>query len=304
MRDPILVIMAAGMGSRYGGPKQIDPVGAHGEILIDYSIYDALKAGFRRVVCILTKRIEADFKEILGDRLGRICEVRYAYQTGVLPEGFAPPADRAKPWGTGHAILSCGDLIDAPFCVINADDYYGPGAFRSMYDFLRHAEEPEEYAMVGYRLSNTLTENGHVARGVCTVEGGWLRDIQERTHLEPRDGGPAYTENGEWFPLSPESTVSMNLWGFTPGIMPELERQFHTFLREMLPRDPRGAEFFLPEAVRCLLAAGKVRVRVFPSEDRWYGVTYRQDKPAVERAIAEKTAGGVYPADLWEEFER
>lgn len=304
MRDPILVIMAAGMGSRYGGPKQIDPVGAHGEILIDYSIYDALKAGFRRVVCILTKRIEADFKEILGDRLGRICEVRYAYQTGVLPEGFAPPADRAKPWGTGHAILSCGDLIDAPFCVINADDYYGPGAFRSMYDFLRHAEEPEEYAMVGYRLSKTLTENGHVARGVCTVEGGWLRDIHERTHIERRDGAPAYTENGEWFPLSPESTVSMNLWGFTPGIMPELERQFHTFLREMLPRDPRGAEFFLPEAVRCLLAAGKVRVRVFPSEDRWYGVTYRQDKPAVERAIAEKTAGGVYPADLWEEFER
>lgn len=308
MKEPILVIMAAGMGSRYGGPKQIDPVGAHGEIIIDYSIYDAIRAGFKRVVCIITHKIEADFKEVVGDRIGRICEVRYAYQNNDdLPEGFSCPEQRAKPWGTGHAVLSCRDLIDAPFCVINADDYYGAQSFRLMYDFLTKAQDGDryDYSMVGFILENTLTENGHVARGVCTVEDGCLTGIHERTRIEKHGELSQYTEDGgeTWVTIPEGSTVSMNLWGFTPSIMKEMRTQFTEFLGEALKSDPLKSEFFLPTVVDHLLKAEKARVRVFRSPDRWYGVTYRSDKPVVEKAIAELTAAGKYPEDLWREFE-
>ncbi len=308
MKEPILVIMAAGMGSRYGGPKQIDPVGEHGEIIIDYSIYDALKAGFKRVVCIITHKIESDFKEILGNRLSEICEVRYAFQNlDSLPAGYAVPAERQKPWGTGHAILSCAELIDAPFCVINADDYYGAEAFRIMYDYLKTAEDTDRYnyGMVGYILENTLTENGHVARGICTVQDGYLTGITERTRIEKHGTRTEYTEDdGASWSLIPEgSTVSMNLWGFTPGFIPELSAGFSGFLDKALSENPLKAEYFLPSAVNDLLLAGKARVRVFRSGDRWYGVTYRQDKPVVEKAIREMTVRGQYPENLWEEWK-
>lgn len=308
MKEPILVIMAAGMGSRYGGPKQIDPVGEHGEIIIDYSIYDALKAGFKRIVCIITHGIEADFKEILGDRLSKICEVRYAFQnTDSLPKGYTVPEGRQKPWGTGHAILSCGELIDAPFCVINADDYYGAEAFQIMYDYLKTARDGERYhySMVGYILENTLTENGHVARGICTVEDGYLTGIQERTRIEKHGGAAEYTEDdgASWIPIPAGSTVSMNLWGFTPGMINELQAGFPAFLDKALRENPLKAEYFLPFAVNSLLESGKADVRVFRSHDRWYGVTYRQDKPVVEKAIREMTAAGKYPENLWEEWK-
>lgn len=296
------------MGSRYGGPKQIDPVGAHGEIIIDYSIYDALKAGFRRVVCIITHQIEADFKEILGDRLSKICEVRYAFQNNdSLPQGYQLPDGRAKPWGTGHAVLSCGEYIDAPFCVINADDYYGAEAFQIMYETLKNASDGDRYhySMVGYILENTLTENGHVARGVCTVKDGYLTGIHERTRIEKHDGRSEYTEDdGKTWTVIPEgSTVSMNLWGFTPGIIDELRAGFCGFLDTALKENPLKAEYFLPTVVDQLLQDGKADVRVFRSSDRWYGVTYRQDKPVVEKAIREMTAAGKYPENLWEEWE-
>lgn len=304
-KEPILVIMAAGMGSRYGGPKQIDPVGMHGEIIIDYSIYDAYRAGFRRVVCIIKKEIEADFKEIIGDRISKLMEVHYAYQRiDDLPEGFSVPEGRSKPWGTGHALLCAREFIDAPFAVINADDYYGADAFQIMYNWLKTAADDEfyEYSMIGYLLENTLTENGHVARGVCTVEDGMLTDIHERTHIEKRGDGAAYTEDDgkTWHDVPLDATVSMNLWGFTPGFMAELGKGFVPFLEKALPENPLKCEYFLPSAVDVLLQAKKARVRVFRSPDRWYGMTYRSDKPVVEAAIRSFIAQGKYPERLWE----
>lgn len=305
MNEPILVVMAAGMGSRYGGLKQIDPVGMHGEIIIDYSIHDAYKAGFRRVVCIIKEEMEADFKEVIGDRISKLMEVRYAYQRrDDLPAGYEAPADRVKPWGTGHAVLSTRELIDAPFAVINADDYYGADAFRLIYDFLKNARDGAkyDYAMVGYILENTLTENGHVARGVCQVEDGRLLGVQERTRIEKRGGESAYTEDdGRTWQVIPEgSTVSMNLWGFTPSIIRELSAEFPAFLDRTLRENPLKGEYFLPTVVNDLLAAGKAEVSVFRSADRWYGVTYREDKPVVENAIRAMIKAGKYPERLWD----
>lgn len=305
MKQPILVVMAAGMGSRYGGLKQIDPVGRHREIIIDYSLFDAYHAGFRKVVFIIKKEMEQDFKEIIGDRMSKIMQVAYAYQrVDDLPEGYSAPDGRTKPWGTGHAVLACKDLIDAPFAVINADDYYGKEAFRTIYDFLIKAKEDTayRYAMVGYILKNTLTENGHVARGVCGVKNGILQNITERTRIEQRNGGAAYTEDGEnWVPVDPDSTVSMNLWGFTPSIMQELEKGFRLFLKDALATDPLKKEYFLPTVVDELIQSGKAAVQVLTSHDRWYGVTYRKDKPVVEKAIEALIAEGIYPEKLWEE---
>lgn len=305
MNEPILVVMAAGMGSRYGGLKQIDPVGAHGEIIIDYSIFDAYRAGFRRVVCIIKKEIEDDFREVIGNRLEKIMEVRYAYQRGDdLPEGYSLPEGRVKPWGTGHAVLSARDLIDAPFAVINADDYYGVHAFQLIYDFLKKAQDGAKYsyAMVGYILENTLTENGHVARGICQVEDGKLMDVHERTRIEKHGDVSEYTEDDgqTWHEIPAGSTVSMNFWGFTPSIMKELGNGFPAFLDEALEKNPLKGEYFLPTVVNNLLKAGKAEVTVFSSQDRWYGVTYREDKPVVEEAIRAMTASGKYPAPLWE----
>lgn len=302
---PILVVLAAGMGSRYGGLKQIDPVGMHGEIIIDYSIHDAYLAGFRRVVCIIKDEMEADFKEIIGDRLSTIMETRYAYQRlGALPAGYAVPEGRDKPWGTGHALLSCRGMVDAPFAVINADDYYGAKAFQQMYDALLDMRDDTRchYCMVGYLLENTLTEHGHVARGVCQVEGGMLTEVRERTRIEKHGDKAEYTEDGgaTWQVLPQGSTVSMNLWGFTPSLLDELNAEFPPFLDGALKTNPLKGEYFLPTVVNNLLEAGRADVRVMRSPDRWYGVTYREDKPVVEKAVREMIQAGIYPEHLWE----
>lgn len=304
-KEPILVVMAAGMGSRYGGLKQIDPVGENGEIIIEFSLYDAMRAGFKRVVFLIKPEMEKDFKETIGDRISKQMQVQYAYQkTDDLPAGYTAPAERAKPWGTGHAIYACRDVIDAPFAVINADDYYGQSAFATIYNFLATAEDNDKYryAMVGYILENTLTDHGHVARGVCTVDGGFLREIHERVRIEKRPEGAQYTEDdgASWVTLPQGSIVSMNLWGFTPSILRELGSRFSTFLDKALEENPLKAEYFLPTVVDQLVEEGKATARVLESHDRWYGVTYREDKPVVVEAIRKLREQGVYPNKLWE----
>lgn len=307
MKKPVLVVMAAGMGSRYGGLKQIDPVDAQGHIIMDFSIYDAVKAGFEKVVFIIKKANEVDFKAAIGDRLSKVIDVEYVFQDlQNIPEGYEVPADRVKPWGTGHAILSCLDVVDAPFAVINADDYYGSHAFKMIYDYLTTHEDDDKYryTMVGYVLENTLTENGHVARGVCvTDENGYLQKINERTHIEKRENGTAYTEDdGQTWNVIPEgSTVSMNMWGFTPSILGELKDRFSKFLDENLEKNPLKCEYFLPFVVDELLNEGKATVQVLKSLDKWYGVTYKEDKPVVVAAIQSLKDSGLYPEKLWEE---
>lgn len=304
MKEPILLVLSAGIGSRYGGLKQIDPIGKHGEIIIDFSLYDALQAGFKRVIFIITKKIEADFKAAIGNRISGMIEVRYAYQQiNDLPGGFSVPAGRTKPWGTGHAVLACRGLIDAPFAVINADDYYGREAFQKIYSFLCAAKEssPYQFGMVGYTLENTLTDNGFVARGVCTVRDGILTDIVERTHIEKRSGCAQYTLDGEtWVTIPTHSVVSMNLWGFTPGLIAELQKHFPAFLANAISHNPLKAEYFLPTVVNELIQNEKASVRVLTSNDKWYGVTYKLDKPVVQKAIAHMIAAGTYPEMLWQ----
>ncbi len=307
MNKPVLVVMAAGMGSRYGGLKQIDPVGNHGQLIIDYSIYDARRAGFETVVFVIKKALEADFKEAIGDRLSKVMDVRYAYQElDDLPAGYPVPEGRVKPWGTAHAILAARHVVKGPFAVINADDYYGPEAFREIFDYLSthpDTKDTYEYAMVGYLLGNTVTEYGHVARGVCREDGDhYLAQVIERTHIE-KDGADArYTEDGgeTWTALPGDTIVSLNLWGFTASFLSEAEGRFPAFLDGALQTDPLKGEYFLPSVVDQLLGEGKARVKVLRSRDRWYGVTYQEDKPVVVQAIAEKTEAGVYPDRLWE----
>ena len=308
MKKPILVIMAAGMGSRYGGLKQMDPIDNEGHFLIDFSIYDAVLAGFERVVFIIKKAIEQDFKQTIGNRISKTIQVDYIYQElDCLPEGISVPEGRIKPWGTGHAVLCCKDVVDAPFAVINADDYYGRDAFERIYQFLIQQGEQTDvavshYAMVGYLLKNTLTEHGHVARGVCQVdENQMLTTIQERTHIEKCRGAVAFTEDGgvTWENISPESTVSMNLWGFTPNLFDALERRFVPFLTKNLVENPLKCEYFLPTVVSELIDEQKATVNVLTCTDRWYGVTYQQDKQMVIDAIEEKKKAGVYPQQLW-----
>ncbi len=305
MKEPILVVMAAGMGSRYGGLKQIDPVGKNGEIIIDFSLYDAIHAGFKKVIFIIKKEIEEDFKNIIGNRISKMIDVEYAYQDiNDIPKEFSVPNGRTKPWGTGHAVLACRDLIDAPFAAINADDYYGREAFQKIYNFLLTAQDDGmyRYGMVGYILNNTLTENGHVARGVCAVENGILNNIVERTHIEKRMGKAQFTEDGEnWVSIPNNSVVSMNLWGFTPSIITELQNQFALFLKSTINEDPLKSEYFLPTVVNNLIQSKKASVRVLTSKDKWYGVTYRLDKPVVEQAIADLISAGVYSENLWAE---
>ena len=307
MKKPVLVVMAAGMGSRYGGLKQIDPVDKEGHIIMDFSIYDAVRAGFKKVVFIIKKENEADFKAAIGDRMSKIVEVAYVFQDlNNLPEGYSVPEDRVKPWGTGHAILSCLDEVDGPFAVINADDYYGSHAFQMAYDFLSQNEDGDTYSymMVGYKLENTLTDNGHVARGVCvTDEEGHLVKINERTHIEKREGGAAYTEDDgkTWVEIPEGSTVSMNMWGFSASILKELKDRFAKFLDENLEGNPLKCEYFLPFVVDELLTEKKATVKVLKSMDKWYGVTYKEDKPVVVAAIQKLKDEGLYPQKLWEE---
>lgn len=304
MKKPVLVIMAAGMGSRYGGLKQIDPIDEEGHIIVDFSIYDALLAGFEEVIFIIKRENEADFKERIGERIAGRIKVTYVFQDLVLPEGFSVPEGRVKPFGTGHAILSCMDVVQGPFAVINADDFYGRHAFSAVYQYLLQHPDDEKYryAMVGYELENTLTENGHVARGICETDNeNHLLAITERTQIERRGTGASYTEdNGAtWHPLPLGCTVSMNLWGFTESIMLELKQRFVRFLEQELEKNPLKSEFYIPSVVGQLLEEKKAVVEVLKSTDRWYGVTYHEDKEAVVRAIAGMKEQGLYPQRLW-----
>ena len=303
-KEPILVIMAAGMGSRYGGLKQMDPVGAHGELIIDYSLFDARRAGFKRVCFIIKHEIEADFKAMIGNRIEKYFEVSYAFQQlDCLPEGFSVPEGRVKPFGTAHAVLCAAPYLDAPFAAINADDYYGPSAFDTIYRFLKNSEEttPAHYAMVGYLLKNTVTENGHVARGICvTDESNHLISVTERTHIITTCDGPLFTEDGTHYErLCEDTIVSMNLWGFTQSFVDALRAGFPAFLEKGLVENPLKCEYFLPSAVTAQLQSGAADVTVLSSPDKWYGVTYRADKPVVVQALAAKAEEGLYPAPLW-----
>lgn len=306
MKKPVLVVMAAGMGSRYGGLKQIDPVDKEGHIIMDFSIFDAVKAGFEKVVFIIKKENEQDFRSAIGDRLSEKIKVSYVFQELTnLPEGYVVPEGRVKPWGTGHAIMSCMGEIYGPFVVINADDFYGSHAFQVAYDYLTTHQDEEgiyRYMMVGYRLENTLTDNGHVARGVCEMDAqGYLADIHERTHIEKRGNGAAYTEDEgkTWIPISGDATVSMNMWGFSESILGELQSRFSAFLEENLKKNPLKCEYFLPFVVDELLKEGRATVAVEKSQDKWFGVTYKEDKPMVMAAIQNLKDQGVYPAHLW-----
>ncbi len=284
-----LVVMAAGMGSRFGGLKQIAPVGKNGEAILDFSVYDAVEAGFNKVVFVINHRIENDFRELVGKRIEKRVKVEYVFQEKeYLPDGYECPEERVKPWGTGHAILCCKNTVKEPFAVINADDFYGKTAFKKIYDYLK--EQTENYCMVGFRLANTLTENGYVSRGVCEEKDGFLSNITERTKIVDCK----YTEDDvNWVELSPDTIVSMNMWGFTTDIFEFLEREFNKFLDEKLTVEK--SEFYLPSVVDTLIKSGEKKAKVLASEDKWYGVTYKEDKDAVVAAIAKKIDAGEYP---------
>ena len=302
MNKPVLVIMAAGMGSRYGGLKQMDPVGPDGELILDYSLFDAKRAGFERAVIIIKQENEKDFREVLGDRVSRHMQIDYAYQAmDNIPDGFTIPEGRVKPWGTGHAVLCAAEKVgNAPFCAINADDYYGREAFQLAYDHLSHLKNEGDMCMVGYLLKNTLSETGSVARGVCVLnDQSMLTDLTERTHIISTVDGPLMTEDGktyEW--LSPETVVSMNMWGFPASMMQHLKDGFPAFLSERVPANPLKAEYFLPSVVDDQLRAGNATARVYTTPDKWFGVTYREDKAYVAGELKKLHDSGAYPAAL------
>ena len=304
-KKPVLVVMAAGMGSRYGGLKQIDPVGSHGEAILDYSLYDAHEAGFETAVIIIKKAIEKDFMDTVGKRL-EACpmEIRYAYQEidKAVPADFVIPAERTKPWGTSHAVLCAKKEIGgAPFAVINSDDYYGKSAFREIFHYLSNNSQPYSFCMVGYQLGNTVTDNGSVARGICRTDArGKLVRVDEHTRIEKYEGGIHYTDDGEnWVDVAFDTPVSMNMWGFTSAFLEEVEKDFPNFLANDVPANPAKAEFFLPRNVTLLLTAGKATVEVLRSADKWHGVTYAADKPQVVAALKAMTDAGLYPDGLW-----
>ena len=308
-KKPVLVVMAAGMGSRYGGLKQIDPVGPCGEAILDFSLYDAYEAGFETAVIIIKEAIREDFMATVGKRLENcLLEIRYAYQEQdkCLPAGFSVPEERgSKPWGTSHAVLCAREEIgDAPFVVLNADDYYGKTAFRVIFEYMSSLDESQtrEYAMVGYRLKNTVSDHGSVARGICQrSEDNYLTAIVERLRVETYPGGIRYQDDdGTWHDLDPNGLVSMNMFGFGPSFLQELEDRFPLFLANEMPKNPAKKEFLLPMTVGFLLRENCARVKVLPTSDRWYGVTYAQDKLAVQEALREMIGKGMYPKDgLW-----
>jgi len=304
MPKPTLVVLAAGIGSRYGGLKQIEPLGPNGEIIIDYSIYDALNAGFGKVVFVIKQDIEEALRERVGKTIEKRCETAYVFQRiGDVPEGFEAPPDRQKPWGTAHATLSCKNVVHSPFAVINADDFYGRSSYQTLCDYLKNAQDRGgvyDYSMVGYVLENTLTEHGHVARGVCTVDqDGFLVEIHERTRIEKFGEISKYTEGGEhWVEIPKGSIVSMNMWGVTPSLFSELEARFPRFLQKNSDNIQK-AEYFLPDVVDDLLKETRATVKVLSTNERWYGVTYQQDKPRVKQAIRDLIRRGVYPENLW-----
>ena len=298
--EPTLVILSAGMGSRFGGLKQIKSVDEHGHAIIDFSLYDAYRAGFRKVAFVIKHEIEEDFKAAVGSRMEKYFDVTYVFQQlDRLPEGCAIPEGRVKSWGTGHAVACCAGLVDGPFAVINADDFYGPSALDALYGFLSAGRPDNEHAMVAYLLRNTVTENGYVARGVCRVEDGFLAGVTERTHIEKRGADAAYTEDGEHYvPLSGDSPVSMNCWAFGPEMMGELVSRFPAWFAENVQKNPLKGEYFLPSVANALIEEGKASVRVLPYTETWYGITYKEDLPFVIDAIAALREKGVYPETL------
>lgn len=307
MEKPVLVIMAAGMGSRYGGLKQIDPIDQDGHIIIDFSLFDAKRAGFETVIFIIKKETEKDFKEAIGNRMEKIMNVHYAYQElDMIPAPFTIPNKRVKPWGTAHAIYCCKEFINGPFAVINADDYYGVESFQMIYEYLSHHQDDDKYrfTMVGYQIENTLTENGTVARGVCVVnDDNMLVNITERTKIKKTDQGAAYTEDDiNWVDLPTRSLVSMNLWGFSKGIMREIENGMHFFLNDGLVTNPLKCEYFIPSVVSRLVETNRATVEVLTTKEQWYGVTYKDDKPIVIEAIQKMKDKNIYPPKLWGDY--
>lgn len=300
MQEPTLVILAAGMGSRFGGLKQITPVDEHGHAIIDFSLFDAYRAGFRRVAFIIKHEIEADFKAVVGRRAEKYFDVRYVYQQiENLPEGYSVPEGRTKPWGTGHAVLCAAQAVDGPFAVINADDFYGRTAYTALYDYLTGERPENEHAMVAYQLKKTVTESGSVARGICRVEDGFLTDVVERTRIEKRGSDAAYTEDGEnWLPFSGELPVSMNCWAFSHSMMDELIKRFPAWLDENVPKNPMKCEYFLPSVANALIKDGEGSVRVLNCHETWYGVTYKEDLQSFKDAMKRMRTEGIYPEAL------
>ena len=300
MQEPTLVILAAGMGSRFGGLKQITAVDNHGHAIIDFSLYDAYRAGFRKVVFIIKHEIEEDFKNAIGRRIEKYFDVKYVFQQlDILPEGYSVPEGRVKPWGTGHAVMCCAGVVDGPFAVINADDFYGPTAYSTLFDFLREDRAENEHAMVAYELRKTVTENGSVARGICSVENGYLTDVVERTHIEKRGDDAAFTEDGVNFvPVSGAVPVSMNFWGFGKSMLRELQQRFPAWLDENLPVNPLKCEYFLPFVANSIIKEGRGSVRILNCHETWHGITYKEDMDSVVNYLAELRSQGVYPEAL------
>lgn len=307
MEKPALVILAAGMGSRYGGLKQMDPIDDRGHVIIDFSIFDAIAAGFEKIVFLIKREHEEAFRDRIGRRIEPFAQVEYVFQElSDIPAGYSVPEGRKKPWGTAHAIRCCRDTVKGPFAVINADDYYGKNAFRLIYDYLTTHQDDGcfRYAMVGYLVENTLTEHGSVSRGVCeTSPEGYLTGIEERTNLIKGENGPAYSEDGgnTWISVPEGTTVSMNLWGFSNSIFSAIEEGFTAFLEQGLKENPEKCEYYIPMVVERLISEGRATVQVLKSQDRWHGVTYQEDKPAVMEAIRQMKQKGDYPDLLWKE---
>lgn len=304
MNKPVLVIMAAGMGSRYGGLKQIAPVDENDHVIMDYSMYDAKRAGFEKAICIIKREMEADFEERIASRIRPHMELCYAFQDiNALPEGYSVPQGRTKPWGTSHAVLSAkAQIQDAPFAVINADDFYGHEAYQAIFDYLSAPHKQGEYAMVGYLLKNTVSDNGHVARGVCRVnEQGYLAEIQERLRIEKREDGIAYTEDEgrSYVTLDPDTPVSLNLWGYDRSFLEALEEGLVPFLEEGLRTNPLKCEYLVPRTTNDMLQAGRASVRCLHCPAKWFGVTYKEDMPALQEAIRDMKSKGLYPELLW-----
>lgn len=300
MQEPTLVILAAGMGSRFGGLKQIMAVDDFGHAIIDFSLYDAYRAGFRKVAFIIKHEIEEDFKAAVGRRTEKYFDVKYVYQQlDLLPEGYSVPEGRVKPWGTGHAVLCCRGIVDGPFAVINADDFYGRTAYEEMYAFLSTERPGTEHAMIAYQLRNTVTETGYVARGICQVENGLLTDVVERTHIEKHGEVISFTEDGESYtPLPADVPVSMNCWAFSNSMLDELYKRFPAWLDANLPVNPTKCEYFLPFVTNAMIKDGEGTVAVLPCHEQWYGMTYKEDFPTVVNAIKALRDEGVYPEKL------
>jgi len=304
MTAPELIVMAAGIGSRYGGLKQIDPIGPGGESILDFSLYDAIQAGFRTIIFVVSGATEDALRKRVEAAIGRTCDTSFIVQElDDLPAAAAVPPTRNKPWGTGHAVLSCRHTVTSSFGVVNADDYYGRSSFKLLYDFLTSdavRDDPHSYCMIGYSLGNTLSQHGYVSRGICAQDAdGFLLGVNERTHIEQSSGVIRWTENGEdWTEIPAETRVSMNIWGFTPSIFKELESRFIDFLGAQ-SAELLEAEFMLPEAVNSLINDKRATVKVLPTAERWFGMTYQADKERAGQAIERLIQEGVYPEDLW-----